>query len=191
MAADGNVLERHAEALDLFGERVHAVGARQWQQPTPCTDWNVRELVNHLVVEQMWVPPLLEGRSIDEVGDAFDGDRLGSRPKAAWDKAAAAARDAFAAPGALDRTVELSYGPTPARAYCSQMIADLVVHSWDLARAIGADDRPPQSLIAFTAREMEPYAADLSGTGLFAEPRKPPPGADAWERLLARLGRQP
>ncbi len=150
----------------------------------------MRDLVNHLAVEQMWVPPLLEGKGVEDVGDAFDGDRLGDAPVAAWDAAAAAAREAFHARGALTRTVELSYGRSSAHAYCAQMVADLVVHAWDLSRAIGADEHPSKALVDFTRHEVEPYADSLSGSGLFARPVEPPPGADSWERLLAQLGRR-
>ena len=48
-------------AADGFGRHVHAVAGGQWHDPTPCTDWDVRELVNHVAVEQLWVPPLMEG----------------------------------------------------------------------------------------------------------------------------------
>ena len=60
------------------------VGADQWALDTPCTEWNVRTLVNHVTVEDLWVPPLLRGATIEEIGDRFDGDQLGDDPKAAW-----------------------------------------------------------------------------------------------------------
>ncbi|MFV0126903.1 TIGR03086 family metal-binding protein [Streptomyces sp. HMX112] len=185
------LLARHAEALALFTERVHAVGADQWDAPTPCAEWSVRDLVNHLTGEQLWVVPLVrEGRTIEEVGDAFDGDVLGDDPAGAWDRAAAAARDAFTERGALTRTVRLSYGDTPATAYCSQMVADAVLHAWDLSRAIGAPERLPDDLVEFTSVEVSPYASELAGSGLFAPPLTPPPGADAQTRLLAMVGRR-
>ncbi|MBH5337735.1 TIGR03086 family protein [Streptomyces pactum] len=189
--APNTLLARYDEALEFFSDRVHAVRPGQWDAPTPCTEWSVRDLVNHLTVEQLWVPPLLlEGSTIEEQGDAFEGDVLGDDPVAAWDRAAGAARDAFHTTGALDRTVQLSYGETPARDYCSQMTADAVVHAWDLARGIGADERIPEELVAFTAREVAPYAGGLEQSGLFAAPVEPPPGADAQAELLALLGRR-
>ncbi|MEV5505338.1 TIGR03086 family metal-binding protein [Streptomyces orinoci] len=185
------LLARHREALDLFTERVRAIRPDQWRRGTPCSEWTVRDLVNHLTVEQLWVPPLLDGASIEEIGDSLSGDRLGKRPAAAWAEAAEAAHAAFAARGALGRTVELSYGPTGAEAYCSQMTADAIVHSWDLSRAIGAEERPSKALTEFAVREFGPYAGDLSESGVFGEPVPAPPDADAWEDLLARLGRRP
>ncbi|MFF3454047.1 TIGR03086 family metal-binding protein [Streptomyces sp. NPDC002730] len=185
------LLTRHTEALALFTERVHAVGADQWDAPTPCTDWSVRDLVNHLAAEQLWVPALVtDGSSVEEVGDAYEGDVLGKKPKATWDAAARAARKAFAAPGALEQTVQLSYGETPAVAYCAQMITDAVVHTWDLSRGIGAQEQLPAALVSFALDEVTPYASGLSKSGLFAPPIEPPPGDGHQTRLLALLGRR-
>ncbi|MEU8877957.1 TIGR03086 family metal-binding protein [Streptomyces javensis] len=190
--AENPLLTRHSEALDLFTERVHAIRPDQWDDPTPCTEWTVRDLVNHLAVEQMWVPPLVrEGASVGDQSDALEGDLLGDDPVATWDVVATAARDAFREPGALDRMVDLSYGESPATHYCAQMTADAAVHAWDLARAIGADERIPKPLVDFSVREVAPYAVDLEESGLFAAPVEPPAGADAQTRLLALLGREP
>ncbi|KAB7845019.1 TIGR03086 family metal-binding protein [Streptomyces mobaraensis] len=180
---------RHREALALFGERVHAVRPRQWSAPTPCSEWTVRDLVNHLTAEQLWVPRLLAGASVEDVGDELDGDVLGDDPPAVWDAAAEAAVAAFGARGALQRTVRLSYGETAVEDYCAEMTADAVVHAWDLARAIGAPERPPEPLVAAAGRVFGSYGDDMSPTGLFAAPVPAPPDADDWTRLLARLGR--
>ncbi|MDJ0381745.1 TIGR03086 family metal-binding protein [Streptomyces sp. G-G2] len=194
MGADGRrpdaLLDQHEQALRLFGEYVRAVTDGQWDGPTPCTEWTVRELVGHVVGEQLWIPPLVtEGRTVEDVGDAFSGDLLGEDPAAAWDRAAAAAHAAFAAPGALDRTVHLSYGPSKGAAYCAELTADCVVHAWDLARGIGADDRLPDGLVEFSIKEVMPYADTLASSGAYAAPVEVPPGADAQTRLLALVGR--
>ncbi|MET7934389.1 TIGR03086 family metal-binding protein [Streptomyces sp. NPDC005322] len=190
--AENPLLVRHGEALDLFTDRVHAIGPDQWDDPTPCTEWTVRDLVNHLTVEQMWVPPLVhDGSSVADQGDALEGDLLGEDPVAAWDAAADAARAVFRESGALERTVGLSYGESRATDYCAQMTADATVHAWDLSRAIGADERLPKPLVDFSVREVAPYAADLEESGLFAAPVEAPAGADAQTKLLALLGRAP
>ncbi|MFM9372287.1 TIGR03086 family metal-binding protein [Streptomyces sp. Da 82-17] len=190
--AHETLLARHSEALDVFTDRVHQVSDDQWGADTPCTDWSVRDLVNHLTAEQLWVPHLVrDGATIASVGTAYDGDVLGDDPVATWDKAAEGARAAFAEPGALDRSVHLSYGPSPAGHYCGQMITDLVVHAWDLSRAIGAEEQLPRPLVDFAVREVSPYAADLAKSGLFGPPVEPPPGADVQTKLLCLLGRRP
>lgn len=184
------LLDRHGEALDLFSSHVHAIRADQWNAPTPCTEWSVRDLVNHLVGEQLWVVPLVrEGKTVADVGEAYDGDLLGDDPVGTWDRAMAAARDAFREPGALDRTVQLSSGESTVSAYCAQMTADAIVHSWDLARGIGADDRIPMPLVDFALQELTPYADGLAASGLFGPPVPVPADADAQTKLLAMLGR--
>ncbi|WP_199821553.1 TIGR03086 family metal-binding protein [Streptomyces rimosus] len=186
------LLRRHGEAIALFGSRVHRVRDDQWDAPTPCAEWSVRDLVGHLTVEQLWVPRLVrDGATIEEVGDDYDGDQLGDDPAGAWDRAAVAAVAAFSEPGALDRTVQLSSGSSSAAAYCSQMMMDAVVHSWDLSRAVGADERLPPELAGAALREVEPYADELADTPMFADPVTPPPGADDLTRLLCLLGRRP
>lgn len=188
---DRQLIDRHSAALDLFTDRVHAIGADQWDAPTPCADWSVRDLVGHLTTEQLWVPSLVrDGATIDSVGDAFDGDVLGPDPVVSWDTAAAASHETFAEPGALYRTVHLSFGDTAADFYCGQMITDLVVHAWDLSRAIGADESLPDDLVAFSFHEIKPYAADLAKTELFAPAVEPPQDADAQTELLSLLGRR-
>lgn len=173
-----------------FDRRVRAVRADQWRDPTPCTEWDVRALVDHLVVEQLWAPLLLDGATIADVGDRFDGDQLGDDPVAAWESAAAAAREAFAAPGALRRSVELSYGHRPADGYCQEMTMDLTVHAWDLARGIGADERLDEELVREVLGFIEPQVEELTGTGLFAPPVAVGEDTDAQTRLLALLGRR-
>ncbi|CAM5245709.1 TIGR03086 family protein OS=Streptomyces alboniger OX=132473 GN=CP975_30320 PE=4 SV=1 [Streptomyces alboniger] len=190
-AAAGLLLDRHGEALDLFAARVHAIRPDQWDAPTPCTDWTVRDLVDHLTTEQLWVPSLVrDGATVESVGDSFDGDVLGPDPVTSWDTASAASRAAFREPGALDRTVHLSSGESSATHYCGQMTMDLTVHAWDLSRAIGADEKLPPALVDFSLREVEPYAAELAKTGLFDHAVEPPPDADEQTKLLNLLGRE-
>lgn len=186
----GMTLSQFGFAMGEFDRRVRAVRADQWGDPTPCTEWDVRALVDHLVVEQLWAPLLLDGATMEDVGDRFDGDQLGDDPVAAWERAAAASREAFAAPGALRRSVALSYGDRPADEYCQEMTMDLTVHAWDLARGIGADERLDEELVRDVLGFIEPRVEELVGTGLFAQPVAVGEDATAQTRLLALLGRR-
>ncbi len=174
-----------------FDRRVRSVRAEQWGDSTPCTEWDVRALVNHVVTEQLWAPLLLDGATVEDIGDRFDGDQLGDDPEAVWASAAAAACEAFAAPGVLRRSVELSYGRRPAQGYCQEMTMDLTVHAWDLARGIEADERLDPELVSDVLAFIEPQVEQLAGSGLFAPPVAVSDDADAQTRLLALLGRQP
>src|SRR4051795_519020 len=101
-----DLVELYARAVDQFGPRVAAVGER-WQSPTPDSEWDVRALVNHVLNENLWAPPLLDGRTIVEVGDRFDGDQLGDDPGSAWSAAAAESIAAVRGDGALDGIVHV------------------------------------------------------------------------------------
>ena len=180
-----DTLALHGRALTRFGELVHSVGAGQWHAPTPCTEWSVRQLVTHLVVEQLWVPPILAGRTVPDVGDAFDGDQLGADLVGAWDRASAASGAALAEPGALQRTVHLSYGDRPAEGYCAEMTSDLLVHSWDLARGISADETLDPSSWTSCTRSSHRTQTRWRSRGCSRPPVDVPEDADPQTRLLA------
>ena len=78
--SDVRTLYRRAQ--DTFGARVHGVADDQWTSATPCSDWDVRTLVNHVLSEVRWAVPLFAGRTVADVGDRFAGDLLGDDPLA-------------------------------------------------------------------------------------------------------------
>jgi uncharacterized protein (TIGR03086 family) len=181
--------ELHRRAVEEFDARVRVVTDDQWQLPTPCSDWNVRQLVNHLVYENRWTVPLMGGSTIEEVGDRYEGDLLGDRPKAAWEESSTDAVQAVSAEGALERIVDLSSGPTPAREYVSQLFADHLIHAWDLARAVGADERLAPELVDACAAWFASMEDIYRAIGAVGERPETPPGADAQTVLLAAFGR--
>ena len=185
------VVAMHARSLDAFDQQVRAIAEDQWGAPTPCTEWDVRALVTHLVEEQLWAVPLLEGATLDEAGARVPADPLGEDPVAAWSASSAAARRAAGLPGVLERTVHLSYGDVPAPAYLAQMIMDATVHSWDLARGLGREVSLDHELVAFSWEEVQGTKAELAASGLFAAPVPVPDNADLLTRLLALVGRHP
>jgi uncharacterized protein (TIGR03086 family) len=184
-----DIRELYRRTLKDFGERVHGVGDDQWTNPTPCTEWDVRALVNHLVSENRWIPPLLGGKTIAEVGSRFDGDLLGDHPKAAWDDSAAGAEQAVDALDSVDRIVHLSFGDHPAQEYLSQVFADLLIHGWDLAKGIGSDDALDPELVEECATWFAGQEEAYRRSGVIADRPELPPGADAQTVLLAQFGR--
>ena len=186
----GGAIEMYRRSVEDFGQRVMAIGAGDWAQPTPCTDWSVRDLVRHLVYEELWAPPLLAGATVAEIGDRFEGDILGEDPQVAW-KEAANASLAAATEDSLGRTVHLSFGDFPGREYLGQLTADHVIHAWDLARGIGADERLAPDLVQFVYDFMVPQAAQWAAAGVFAPAVSVPDDADVQTKLLALTGRTP
>ena len=179
-----------ARAVDQFGPRLAAVGER-WEDPTPDADWDVRALVNHVIAEDLWAPPLLQGMTIAEVGDRFDGDQLGDDPGAAWAAAASAAIAAVTEDGALHRTVHVSFGDISGREYVSQLTCDHLIHGWDLARAIGADEHLDAELVDFAYDFLGPQVEGWRSAGAFGPNVELPAGASRQDQLLALTGRQP
>src|SRR3954469_15205988 len=180
-----------AQATTAFADRVHAVRPEDWSNATPCSDWAVRALVNHVVAELLWAPPLVEGQTIEQVGDRFDGDVLGDDPAGTTDAAVAAAQRSFEEDGALERTVHLSFGDFSGDNYCWQLISDLVVHTWDLARGIGADDTMDQALAEQVHDFVAPMLAQMSGTPYFAAPVPVGDNPSPQDALLSATGRRP
>ncbi|MQB01292.1 MAG: TIGR03086 family protein [Actinobacteria bacterium] len=184
------LLDRYRRTLSEFDARVRQVGDDQWGLPTPCTDWNVRQLVNHLVYEDRWTAPLMRGSTLEEVGDRFDGDLLGDRPKDAWSEASREALDSVEEEGALDRSVNLSSGPTPASEYVDQLASDHLIHAWDLARAIGADERLDPELVDWLYEQAAPREDELKSYGIYGDKVEVSADSDTQTKLLAVFGRR-
>ncbi len=178
-------------AIDGFGKRLDAVAETQWTAETPDTDWDVRTLVNHVVGELLWVPPMLDGKTTEEVGDRFDGDVLGDKPRAVWVTAAAEALEAASAPGAQERITHLSFGDFPASDYLGQITSDVIIHSWDLARAIGVDDRFEAGLGDFVNGFLGPQVEAWRAAGAFGPAVEVAPDVSVQDRLIAATGRSP
>ncbi|MFB8280444.1 TIGR03086 family metal-binding protein [Nocardia colli] len=176
-----------ADAIDHFGVLVHAIEADQWNDPMPCTEWTVRDLVNHLVGEHLWVPHLLAGETLEQVGDRYDGDVLGGDPVRAWD--AAAERSLAAWQGTdLTGTAQFSFGEAPLTMYADQMLIDLIVHGWDLARACGQDESLDPRAVDNSLIYARANAERVAGLGIFAAPVATT-STDPAVQLLAMLGR--
>jgi len=184
-----DVVELHDRCVEEFLRRVR--GSTRWAAPTPCREWTARELVNHLVYEELWTVPLMRGATIESVGDRFDGDLLGDDPVAAVEHAGRAAQAAIVSPVLAGQIVHLSFGDHPAPEYARQLAADHLVHSWDLAVATGQDPRLPADLVDAVAgwfTEREQLYRDAGAIG----PRPDrEPGDDPQDRLLAAFGRDP
>ena len=146
----------HERTVAEFVARVEAVPDATWSHPTPCTEWDVRAVVNHVVGEDRWTAPLLEGATIAEVGDRFDGDLLGDDPVAVAREAAAEAVASVAKELPSGRRVHLSYGDEEMGEYLRQLAADHLIHAWDVAAATGGDTTLDPELVA----EIAPWFAE-------------------------------
>jgi uncharacterized protein (TIGR03086 family) len=183
--------EVHAAALSNTHELVAGVGADQWASPTPCADWDVRALVNHIVTGNFWAAELGAGKTIPEVGDRLDGDVLADDPTAVYQESAEVAAAVFREPGAMERPCAVSYGPVPGEIYCGHRFIDVLIHGWDVAQATGQDRTLPPDLVEACIEVVEPQAELLRGSGMYGTGGDGAGGSDRQSQLLAMVGRAP
>jgi ketosteroid isomerase-like protein len=128
---------------------------------------------------------------VAEVGDALDGDLLGAAPEAAAATAGKAAVAALAEPGATARTVHLSFGDFTAEEYAWQVLADHVVHTWDLLVAVGAPRELDPRLVEVTTGWWDAWEDAYRDAGAVGPAVPVPLGAPPQDRLVASFGRDP
>lgn len=177
--------ERYRSVARGFATVLAAVPADRWGAPSPCPDWTARDVAAHVVLTHRRVLAMAGGPEPHEVG--ADDDLAG-----AWDEASGAMLAAVSDPEVRDRPVTARWGEMPFGDVVGRMVcADTLVHTWDLARAAGVDERlDPDSV-----RHVEAFLAGagdaIRSPGGFGPALEPPVGADDQTRLLCLAGRAP
>jgi uncharacterized protein (TIGR03086 family) len=187
-----NLLSLFDTSVAQFSTQVAAVGSGDWDKPTPDTEWSVTDLVQHLIDEHRWMPPLIGGHDLETAQKIVESQAATSSGDHAadWQAACTASLQAVGEPGALERTVSLSRGPTPANEYLVEMIFDATIHAWDLGTALGTNPQLPDELVAFLFPVFQSMG-DMSSTGMFKAPVPVPDDAPEADKLLAATGRNP
>ena len=129
-----------------------------WFQRSPSQqNVTLREIINNHAHDDAWVPAMLAGKTMAEVGAAtFDGDLLGADPKASFAAIVAKAVQAATGFDQLDRTVHCSFGDYPAREYFWQINGFRALHARDIAKVIGVNDQLPAELVQGSGRRSRP-----------------------------------
>jgi uncharacterized protein (TIGR03086 family) len=157
------------------GALIAGIKADQWDDPTPCPEWNVRALVQHL-----------------SLGNIMDTSALLTRPPtrrellAGFDETAAALVEAFRPANAVDRILEVPFGRVSGLMALHLRLTEMIVHGWDLARATGQQVHFPDEVVE---QELGFTAEALVGRPAFAPAVAARGAAGALDRLVARLGR--
>ncbi|WP_246258265.1 TIGR03086 family metal-binding protein [Amycolatopsis anabasis] len=194
------LLERFVLASSEFERKLRAVRSGQWSWPTPCTEWNVRQLVNHMARGNLSYLHLLRGGTSADFLRLRDADALGADPLAAYTRSARECAEAFAEPGALGRVLDYPLGRVPGYQALAVRTTDSAIHTWDLARATGDDDTLDAGLVAWIDDHLEeiyaglaetPTAADTTHRFFAAPGDRLPHAAPRQHRLLHRMGRNP
>jgi uncharacterized protein (TIGR03086 family) len=147
--------------------RLELVRPEQWSLPTPCDEWDVRGLANHVVTANLTSVRVLQGASREEAVAFIGTDHIGEDPVGAFVRSADAQGAAFREPGALERIVAHPAFDMPGSQLLDFRIGDQLVHAWDVARAIGTDETLDPELVDFVWDSLLPLAEALPASGAF------------------------
>lgn len=171
-------------ALDQTGQLIDGVRDEQWDQPTPCAAWSVRELTDHLTAGNQLFARALSADSPTETDGPAD------QPAPAYRESATALLSAFGAAGVMERVVTLPIGTVPGIVALHLRLVEALVHGWDLARATGQsphfDEELAEQELGFTRAKL----ADIpTAHRPFGPPQPVAEDSPALDRLAACLGR--
>jgi len=166
-----------------FDDRVNATTGGDWNAPSPCSEWKARDVVGHVVGNHRWLAAKVRGGETQPMADDED-------PAEAW-------RDAYTTVLALTddaeamaTMVEGPAGDMPLEQMLDSFVCmDLLVHTWDLARAVGGDERLDEDSVSRAYETMQPLDETIRQPGIFGPKLAPPPGADTQTEFLYFLGR--
>jgi uncharacterized protein (TIGR03086 family) len=170
---------------------VRGVSSDQLSAATPCTEWDLRALLNHMI---LWTAYSAERRARDEqVPDELMAKDFVAEPgyaaayAAQLDKAVAAWSD----PAAWQRNLNVMGTPTPAADVAALLLAEMLLHGWDAAKASGHDYACRDDVAAAVLRTVEANAELCRQYQGFADPIPVPASASVLDRALALSGRDP
>jgi uncharacterized protein (TIGR03086 family) len=167
-----------------FDQRVRAVPAGKWDAQSPCEEWKARDVVIHVVSTYRSMAAQATGGESKAMGADED-------PVQAWTDAYDQMRVLLKDHETLAKTVNGPTGPTSFEQMLGALIAmDTHIHTWDLARAVGGDERLDPNVVRFTQGLLQPMDEMIRRPGVFGSKLEPPAGADEQTQLLYFLGRR-
>ena len=175
---------RYRLTAGAFDARVQAAPPDSWNGQSPCTEWRARDVVAHVVDNHRRL--IVEVDGVESKPMTADED-----PKAAWTSAYAAMCELTEDPEAMARSVEGPMGPMPLEQIIPQFVCmDMLVHTWDLARAVGGDERLDEESVRDAFETLKPMDTMIRQPNVFGPKLDPPPGADVQTEFLYFLGRR-
>ena len=174
------------QAGERTGKIVEQLAPGQLSAPTPCPDWDVRAVVNHLVAGNYVFAAGITGEPRPDMSTDFAGDDAAGAYRTSFE----VARQAWRRPDALEKSVQLQIGPIPGAFALGLHVMDTLVHGWDLASGSGQDTTlDPELAEACIVVVNQMLANGPVPLSVFALPIEVPADADAGRRLLALTGR--
>lgn len=167
---------------------IERVDPSHFNHPTPCDDWNLKQLLQHLYYELAWAPDIFAGKTIKQVGDSYEGDLLGKDYQASWQKLSNIAQKAIDVVKPKAKA-HLSYGTVPMERYVKEIANDLLVHSWDIGQAMDYTLILDHEAVETIYKEVLPRADSFAESGFYGPRVKLGGIADTQIKLLAIYGR--
>jgi uncharacterized protein (TIGR03086 family) len=190
--------DRFERVAGAFLARIEAVPADRWTSPSPCLGWSAREVVAHVINEQRRIlaslrrtdPKLLYGVAVAEMGSqpALDDQ---ADLAAAWREIGAGLVEAIDDPACAEVQLPTPVGPMPFAEMVEALPEDVLIHTWDLARATGGDEQLDAEAVVHVFEKFRPLDEALRQPWAFGPKITPPPGADVQTEFLCFVGRQP
>jgi uncharacterized protein (TIGR03086 family) len=196
MKSDVGVM--YSRAIEQANRVVAGIRPEQLDLPTPCREWNARQVLNHFIGSNLMMASAgagktMSGTSGTEAISAL-GDLVGDDPASAYASSSSSAEDAFNAPGALERLWTLPFAELPGAMARNIHFVETLAHTWDLAKSTGQLDKLDPELAAagdatahgfvqpeFRNEKGDPFAAEVATA----------PDAGAYDRFACFLGRTP
>ncbi len=179
--------DRYQKVAAAFTERVQAVPPGAWAAPAPCEGWVARDVVRHLVE---WLPAFFFSGTWDVGAPAIPS--VDEAPVAAWRALDGAIQAALDDPAVATAERDTRMGRSSFEATLDMICTgDVLIHTWDLARATGLDEALDPDEVHRMLEGVEPMDEALRTSGHYGPRVEVPADADEQARLLAFLGRQP
>ena len=177
--------DRYRKVADEFTARAQEAAEVGWDRPAPCEGWVARDVVRHLVE---WVPGFFFG----QWGISVEVPSVDDDPVAAWAAVDAGIRRGLDDPSIAQAERDTPMGPKTFESALDMICtSDVLVHTWDLARACGLDERLDPDEVHQLFVGMEPIDEMLRTSGHFGPKVTVPDDADEQTKLLAFTGRTP
>lgn len=176
------------EALKSATSAIMLVKPSDYAKPTPDTEWNVLDLAKHMLYELSWLPDILAGSTINEVGDRYEGDLIGNDLLTSWRSAEKLAIKAVNKCD-LNKVAHLSWMDATNDFYLKQAASDQLIHSWDLSKALNQPVRFNKDIAQYVLDISQLNLDGMMASGLFAKPIEVNVLSDLQTKLLALYGR--
>jgi uncharacterized protein (TIGR03086 family) len=175
----------HRRAGDMASEVIAHVRPAQLGRATPCSEWDLRALINHVVGGNLRFTAMVTG----EPGPGADDDVLGSDPLESFRDSLHQLCSVFGRPGFLEQAYPTPFGEGPGTVLVEMRVVELTIHSWDLAAASGQPRDLDPELVGFADSILRSRPIPRGETGPFRPEKPAPVGAPGADRLAAFAGR--